>query len=417
MDTVLTEPVLDRHRRRSRSSSRAAGRSAARSAPTGNKNAALPIIAACLLTDEPVVAPERPAHPRRRDDARPRRGPRRRRRAARRRASWRIHAAARRRSTSSTRSCAAASAPRSCSPARSSRAAAEADRPAARRRRRSAGAASTRTCTRFERLGATVAIDRGYRNARHRRAARRLDLPRRGVRDRHRERDHGRRPRARATTVIAQRGLRAARPGPLPLPRLARRARSTASARTSSASRASSGCTVASTDLPGPHRGRRASSASPPSPTARSSSRTSAPTISAPSGRASSASACAARSRTRPCAFRAGQELAVRDDLGAQIPKIEDGPWPHFPADLTSIALAVATQARGDDPDLREDVREPAVLRGQARHDGRADHPLRPAPRGRDRAGAALRRAHGEPRHPRGDGDADREPLRRGHGR
>jgi UDP-N-acetylglucosamine 1-carboxyvinyltransferase len=43
----------------------------------------------------------------------------------------------------------------------------------------------------------------------------------------------------------------------------------------------------------------------------------------------------------------AGQELAVRDDIGSQIPKIEDGPWPAFPADLTSIALAVATQARG----------------------------------------------------------------------
>jgi UDP-N-acetylglucosamine 1-carboxyvinyltransferase len=42
-----------------------------------------------------------------------------------------------------------------------------------------------------------------------------------------------------------------------------------------------------------------------------------------------------------------GQELVVVDDLGAQIPKIEDGPWPAFPADLTSIALAVATQASG----------------------------------------------------------------------
>jgi UDP-N-acetylglucosamine 1-carboxyvinyltransferase len=41
------------------------------------------------------------------------------------------------------------------------------------------------------------------------------------------------------------------------------------------------------------------------------------------------------------------QELVIQDDLGAQIPKIEDGPWPAFPADLTSIALAVATQARG----------------------------------------------------------------------
>jgi UDP-N-acetylglucosamine 1-carboxyvinyltransferase len=43
----------------------------------------------------------------------------------------------------------------------------------------------------------------------------------------------------------------------------------------------------------------------------------------------------------------AGQELVIRDDLGEKIPKIEDGPWPMFPADLTSIALMVATQARG----------------------------------------------------------------------
>jgi UDP-N-acetylglucosamine 1-carboxyvinyltransferase len=41
------------------------------------------------------------------------------------------------------------------------------------------------------------------------------------------------------------------------------------------------------------------------------------------------------------------QVLEIQDDLGSQIPKIEDGPWPAFPADLTSIALAVATQARG----------------------------------------------------------------------
>jgi UDP-N-acetylglucosamine 1-carboxyvinyltransferase len=41
------------------------------------------------------------------------------------------------------------------------------------------------------------------------------------------------------------------------------------------------------------------------------------------------------------------QGLVIRNDLGDQIPKIEDGPWPAFPADLTSIALAVATQAQG----------------------------------------------------------------------
>jgi UDP-N-acetylglucosamine 1-carboxyvinyltransferase len=41
------------------------------------------------------------------------------------------------------------------------------------------------------------------------------------------------------------------------------------------------------------------------------------------------------------------QKLEVRDDLGDAIPKIDDGPWPAFPADLTSIAVALATQARG----------------------------------------------------------------------
>jgi UDP-N-acetylglucosamine 1-carboxyvinyltransferase len=41
------------------------------------------------------------------------------------------------------------------------------------------------------------------------------------------------------------------------------------------------------------------------------------------------------------------QELVVVDDLGGAIPKVEDGPWPAFPADLTSIAVIVATQARG----------------------------------------------------------------------
>ena len=44
---------------------------------------------------------------------------------------------------------------------------------------------------------------------------------------------------------------------------------------------------------------------------------------------------------------RPDQPLRIVDDLHDQIPKIEDGPWPMFPADLTSIAVAVATQATG----------------------------------------------------------------------
>ncbi len=41
------------------------------------------------------------------------------------------------------------------------------------------------------------------------------------------------------------------------------------------------------------------------------------------------------------------QELVVQDDLGGHVPKIEDGPWPAFPSDLTSVALTIATQAQG----------------------------------------------------------------------
>jgi len=39
--------------------------------------------------------------------------------------------------------------------------------------------------------------------------------------------------------------------------------------------------------------------------------------------------------------------LAVKEDFGSAIPKIEDGPWPSFPSDLMSAALVLATQASG----------------------------------------------------------------------
>ncbi|HEY2006929.1 MAG TPA: UDP-N-acetylglucosamine 1-carboxyvinyltransferase [Solirubrobacteraceae bacterium] len=41
------------------------------------------------------------------------------------------------------------------------------------------------------------------------------------------------------------------------------------------------------------------------------------------------------------------QSLVIRNDSGGHMPKVEDGPWPAFPADLTSIALALATQCEG----------------------------------------------------------------------
>jgi len=42
-----------------------------------------------------------------------------------------------------------------------------------------------------------------------------------------------------------------------------------------------------------------------------------------------------------------GQSMKVVQDLGGQIPKIDDAPWPGFPPDLTSIMTVVATQCEG----------------------------------------------------------------------
>ena len=41
------------------------------------------------------------------------------------------------------------------------------------------------------------------------------------------------------------------------------------------------------------------------------------------------------------------QSLKIRTDLGGHVPKLEDQPWPAFPADLMSIAIVTATQCDG----------------------------------------------------------------------
>lgn len=41
------------------------------------------------------------------------------------------------------------------------------------------------------------------------------------------------------------------------------------------------------------------------------------------------------------------QEMRIQTDMGGHVPKVDDGPWPAFPADLTSIALVTATQCTG----------------------------------------------------------------------
>ena len=42
-----------------------------------------------------------------------------------------------------------------------------------------------------------------------------------------------------------------------------------------------------------------------------------------------------------------GQTLKIQDDFGGHVPKLEDQPWPAFPADLMSIAIVTATQCDG----------------------------------------------------------------------
>jgi len=41
------------------------------------------------------------------------------------------------------------------------------------------------------------------------------------------------------------------------------------------------------------------------------------------------------------------QPMTIKRDLGAAIPRIEDSPWPGFPTDLMSILLVTATQSTG----------------------------------------------------------------------
>jgi UDP-N-acetylglucosamine 1-carboxyvinyltransferase len=43
----------------------------------------------------------------------------------------------------------------------------------------------------------------------------------------------------------------------------------------------------------------------------------------------------------------AHQERRIRPDLGGHVPKLEDGPWPAFPADVMSTTIVAATQCEG----------------------------------------------------------------------
>ncbi len=42
-----------------------------------------------------------------------------------------------------------------------------------------------------------------------------------------------------------------------------------------------------------------------------------------------------------------GQSMEIEYDFHGEIPKVDDAPWPGFPADMLSVALVVATQCKG----------------------------------------------------------------------
>jgi UDP-N-acetylglucosamine 1-carboxyvinyltransferase len=54
-----------------------------------------------------------------------------------------------------------------------------------------------------------------------------------------------------------------------------------------------------------------------------------------------------AEMRGEDLAVSGAAPLVIQADLGDAIPKVDDGPWPAFPADLMSVALVAATQADG----------------------------------------------------------------------
>ncbi len=51
--------------------------------------------------------------------------------------------------------------------------------------------------------------------------------------------------------------------------------------------------------------------------------------------------------RGRDVFVPADQDLTIASDIGGAVPQVYDAPWPGFPADLMSIAIVIASQAQG----------------------------------------------------------------------
>ena len=106
--------------------------------------------------------------------------------------------------------------------------------------------------------------------------------------------------------------------------------------------------------------------------------------------------------------------LEIMPDLGGAIPKVDDAPWPGFPADLMSIALVVATQAAGTV--LFHEKMFESRLYFVDKLIGMGARIILCDPHRAVIVGpvAAARRADGKPRHPGRDGAAHRGSVRAG---
>ena len=310
--------------------------------PSGNKNAALPIVAASLLCEEPVHLEN---VPRIRDVETLVQLLQSDRRAGRVDGAQRAHHSREvaQRDRARSRRSAGRSARRSCSPARSSPAAARSSCPPpggdviGRRR----------VDTHFlalQQLGATFSFDDAFilRAKRLRGADVFLDEPSVTAT----ENALAAAVAAEGTTVLRN---AASEPHVQDLAasssRWARASR--ASARTRSPSTAAVRSTAARTrSAPITSRSAR-SSGSPRSraPRSPSSGRRRASALHAHGLRA--ARRRLSRRGRRPRRSPAKQEMVIRSDLGGAVPKLEDQPWPAFPADTMSIALVTATQCEG----------------------------------------------------------------------
>ena len=77
---------------------------------------------------------------------------------------------------------------------------------------------------------------------------------------------------------------------------------------------------------------------------------------------------------------------SIARDVGEHKITVQDGPWPAFPADLTSIAVALATQCAGSVLIHEWMFENRMIFTDKLVLDGRRHHALRPAPRDRHRA-------------------------------